>query len=624
MRTDPTPGSSGDRPTPPPDFVRRRRLIWVLILTGLFLWIWMPLLEREEWVPVDYTTFLEHVEEGRVERVLLEGDEIRATLADTVETEVPDLDEPVRYRRLSTWVPAMGDDRLLGLLDEQGVEIQTEPESDFSWWWIALYALPALFILFFFLYFIRRMQAQGQQMMSVGKSTAKSYERTDEATTFDDVAGQEAAKREVQELIAFLRDPSRFEKLGGEIPTGFLLVGPPGTGKTLLARAIAGEADVPFFHVSGSDFMEMLVGVGASRVRNLFEEAKSAAPSIVFIDELDSIGRKRGAGLGGGHDEREQTLNQLLSELDGFEPNSGVVVVAATNRPDVLDPALLRPGRFDRRITVDLPSVSARTEILKIHARQKPLDPDVELDQVARGTPGFSGADLRNLLNEAALLAARKERESISMTEIEDARDKILMGLEREGIVLTDGERRHLAYHEAGHAILAATLEHADPLHKVSIVPRGRAMGVTQQLPEKDRYLHSREELDDRLAVIMGGRAAEELVLETITSGAEDDLRQASNMARRMVLHWGMSESFGQVAPSGGREEVFLGEEIAQRRDYSDSTARELDTEVRRIIDEAYERAKAQLEEHRDALDALVEILLDEEEVDGDRVRELI
>ncbi|TVR66637.1 MAG: ATP-dependent zinc metalloprotease FtsH, partial [Gemmatimonadales bacterium] len=470
----------------------------------------------------------------------------------------------------------------------------------------------------------RGMQSQGQKMMSIGKSRARAYERTEEATTFDDVAGQEGAKQELEELVAFLKDPTRFEKLGGEVPRGFLLVGPPGTGKTLMARAVAGEAGVPFFHMSGSDFMEMLVGVGASRVRNLFEEAKAAAPAIVFIDELDSVGRKRGAGLGGGHDEREQTLNQLLSEMDGFEANQGVVVLAATNRPDILDPALLRPGRFDRRVTMDLPGRDDREAILRIHARRKPLTPEVDLDQVARGTPGFSGADLRNLLNEAALLAARREQEQITPKDIDDARDKIMMGLERKGVLLTDTERRLLAYHEAGHAVTAAVLPGADPVHKVSIVPRGRAMGVTQQLPLRDRYLYSRDFLRNQLVILLAGRAAEELVMDTQTSGAEDDLRRASQLARKMVLSWGMSDQFGRIASAGAQDQVFLGEEITQRRELSDATAREADREVRSIVEEAFQRAVTLLEEHRQGLDALAEELLSHEEVDGARVLVLL
>jgi cell division protease FtsH len=425
-------------------------------------------------------------------------------------------------------------------------------------------------------------------------------------------------------VIEYLRNPSRFEKLGGEIPKGVLLVGPPGTGKTLLARAVAGEARVPFFSITGSNFMEMFVGVGASRVRDLFKEAKRSSPSIVFIDELDSIGRRRGAGLGGGHDEREQTLNQLLSEMDGFQPNEDVIIIAATNRPDILDPALLRAGRFDRRITVDLPAMQDRKAILQIHARNKPLAEDVDLERIARGTPGFSGADLENLLNEAALHAARRKATSITHEDIEVARDKLLLGLERENLGLTEEECRLMAYHEAGHAILAALLPHADPIHKVTIVPRGRAMGVTQQLPEKDKYVYPREYILDRLTVMMGGRAAEQMVFKTSTSGASNDLKQATQLARKMVLDWGMSDKFAQMALGGQRQQVFLGEEIAHRREYSEDTAREVDEEIRAILKNTYQRAVEILEEHRQEMDELVDILIEKEEIPGAEVMKLV
>jgi cell division protease FtsH len=408
------------------------------------------------------------------------------------------------------------------------------------------------------------------------------------------------------------------------VPKGVLLVGPPGTGKTLLARAVAGEADVPFFSVSGSDFMEMFVGVGASRVRDMFSEAKETSPAIIFIDELDSIGRKRGAGLGGGNDEREQTLNQLLSELDGFEENEGVIVMAATNRPDILDSALTRPGRFDRQITVGLPTQQARYEILKIHARNKPLSEDVDLEEIARSTPWFSGADLENLLNEAALLAGRYEHDVIEPGDIEEARDKVMMGLKREGLVLDEEEKKLLAYHEAGHAIVAAVLPHADPIHKVTIVPRGQAMGVTQQLPEKDKYLYRLDYLLDRLAVIMGGRAAEEIIFDTATSGAENDLKQVRKMARKMVLDWGMGEHFKHISLGEDQGNVFLGEELAKGREYSDETAREVDEEIRRITENAFKRAVETLTEHRDAFDKLAEMLISREEVPGRDVLQLV
>jgi cell division protease FtsH len=387
---------------------------------------------------------------------------------------------------------------------------------------------------------------------------------------------------------------------------------------------VAGEADVPFFNITGSDFMEMFVGVGASRVRDLFEDAKKASPSIIFIDELDSIGRTRGAGLGGGHDEREQTLNQLLSEMDGFEPNTEVIIMAATNRPDILDPALLRPGRFDRRITVDLPTMKDRVEILKIHSRNKPFAPDIDLERIARGTPGFSGADLENLLNEAALLAARQDKDAIELADLEDARDKIMLGLERANMALSEEECELIAYHEGGHALVAVFTPHADPVHKVTIVPRGKAMGVTQQLPEKEKYIYPREYILDRLAVMMGGRAAEEIVLDTNTSGAENDLKQATNLARKMILDWGMGETLKQVAFGGQRQQVFLGEELSHRREYSETTAREIDEEVKKILSEAYERARRILDKHRDELDQLVDVLIEKEEISGDKVLELL
>ncbi len=609
---------------PPPALRPLRHLLWIFLAVFLAMWVWSVVAERDPWASISYTTFRTHLVENRIERVEVEGDRIRGELVEPVQTRVLDEEDPVTYERFVTHVPGFGDEGLLELLEAHGVEVETRPESLFSWWMILFYLVPFLLLLLLFFLIVRGGQAQGQRMMSIGENRARPYDRSKQQTTFADVAGQRGAKQELEELVAFLKEPSRFEELGGEIPRGFLLVGPPGTGKTLMARAVAGEAGVPFFHMSGSDFMEMLVGVGAARVRKLFEEAKKEAPGIVFIDELDSVGRKRGAGLGGGHDEREQTLNQLLSEMDGFEPNEGVVVMAATNRPDILDPALLRPGRFDRQVTMGLPTREDREAILRIHAKRKPLAPDVDLDKFAGGTPGFSGADLRNLLNEAALLAARKERTEIGSAEIEEARDKVLLGLEREGLALTEDERQLLAYHEGGHAVLAAVLPHADPLHKVTIVPRGRAMGVTQQLPERDRYVFSRDLLEDRLAVLMGGRASEELVLDTMTSGAEDDLRQASKLARRMVLSWGMSERFGRVAPVGEQEEVFLGQDIAQKREYSDSTAREVDQEIRRIVEAAYERARSTLQHHRAGLDRVAEALLEDEEISGERVRRLL
>jgi cell division protease FtsH len=562
------------------------------------------------------------VEAGDVAEVTIKGEEIRGRMK--AERPAGDAAAESAPQAFVTYLPAFGDDGLLDLLSANDVEIRTEPSGDSILPLLLFSALPLLILVGLGWVMLRRMGSQGRQILSVGKSSAKLYDRSAEGTTFDDVAGAEGAKTELREIIDFLKDPTRSRRLGGKPPRGVLLVGPPGTGKTLLARATAGEAEVPFFSITGSDFMEMFVGVGASRVRSLFRDARKTGPSIVFIDELDSIGRQRGAGLGGGHDEREQTLNQLLSEMDGFEPNDDVIVLAATNRPDILDPALLRPGRFDRRITVETPGKDARREILKVHARNKPLSGDVDLEEIARGTPGFSGADLENLLNEAALLAARQGKRRVSRSDLDEARDKILLGLEREGLALTEDDCRLLAYHEAGHALVAAVVPHADPIHKVSIIPRGRAMGVTQQLPEKDTYVVARQFLEDRMAVMMGGRAAEELALDTATSGAENDLKEAAQLARTMVLDWGMSERLGHLALGTRREHVFLGEEIASRREYSEHTAREIDQEVKRLTDASYERARTILEERRESLDRLAVALLEKEELTGEQALELI
>jgi len=599
-------------------------LIWVLIAIAIIFLFWNPFRAGLSTpTQIDYSAFRQQLSAGNIERIIVRGEQIEGELAEPAEKEI-DATEVSTYTKFITYLPSFGDEELLKQLENHAVEIETQPERDLSQWSILLSLLPFLLLIGLGYLLMRRVQTQGQGIFSMGRSRAKLYDRQQEGTTFEDVAGAEGAKTELREIIEFLKDPERFQSLGGEIPKGVLLVGPPGTGKTLLARAVAGEAGVPFFSITGSDFMEMFVGVGASRVRDMFEGAKKAAPSIIFIDELDSIGRRRGAGLGGGHDEREQTLNQLLSELDGFEPNENVIVTAATNRPDILDPALLRPGRFDRRIVVDLPTMQARLEILKIHARNKPLAQDVDLESLARGTPGFSGADLENMLNEAALLAAREAKKDIEPEDIEEARDKIILGLEREGLALTDEECKLLAYHEAGHAVVAAVLPNADAVHKVTIVPRGRAMGVTQQLPKGDKYIYQREYMLDRLAVMMGGRAAEDLVFKTSTSGAENDLKHATQLARKMVLDWGMGERFRHVALGGRRENVFLGEEIAQRREYSETTAREVDEEIQQILEETYQRAVNTLQAHRDALDRLAEALLEHEQLLGSEVLEII
>jgi len=616
------PESGGPRP---PLGRLWRVFFWFVVAVGLAVLLRDAFdLGADEPTRISYSTFREQLQAGNVAAVTVTGERIEGRLNAPAEQETADA-ETVEYTEFVTYVPSFGDEELLGMLEAQEVEIRTEPEPDSSWWTILFTGLLPFLILIALGYFIvRQMRTQGQNVLSIGKSRAKLYDRRREQTTFNDVAGADGAKGELREIIEFLKDPARFQSLGGKVPKGVLLVGPPGTGKTLLARAVAGEADVPFFSITGSDFMEMFVGVGASRVRDLFETAKQAGPSIIFIDELDSIGRHRGAGLGGGHDEREQTLNQLLSELDGFEPSESVIVMAATNRPDILDPALLRPGRFDRRVGVDLPTTKERLAILQLHARDKPLATEVDLEGLARGTPGLSGADLSNLLNEAALVAARRDRDAIQPEDIEEARDKILMGLKRQGLALTDDELELLAYHEAGHAVVAVTLPNADPIHKVTIIPRGRAMGVTQQLPEREKYIYEQEYMLDRMAVMLGGRAAEELVFGTATSGAEDDLKHATDLARKMVLDWGMSEELGPMASGGQRQQVFLGEEIAQRPKYSEATARQVDEEVQRILEESYQRASQMLQENRAGLDRVAEQLLEREEILGDDVAGIV
>jgi cell division protease FtsH len=599
-------------------------LVWLILGLVATVWLWNQFMPGgEEATEIAYSQFRRQVREENVTQVTMQGQEIRGELRTPAEIET-ESGETEAYSTFRTFIPPVQDDSLLPLLEEQGVQITTQPERDLSILAIFINLLPFLLLIAVGYFIFSRSRQQGQRLFNMGQSQATLYDEEKERTTFDDVAGLDGPKTELEEIIAYLKSPERVQRLGGNAPKGILLVGPPGTGKTLLARAVAGEAEVPFFSITGSDFMEMFVGVGASRVRELFKDARQAAPCIIFIDELDSIGRRRGAGLGGGHDEREQTLNQLLSELDGFEPSENVVVIAATNRPDILDPALLRPGRFDRRITVNLPTVESRREILQIHARNKPLADEVELDRLAQGTAGFSGADLENLLNEAALLAARHDRDAIMQVDIEEARDKIMMGLVREGMALTDEECELIAYHEAGHALTAALLPHTDPIHKVTIVPRGQAMGVTQQMPEKEKYIYPREYLQDRLTVMMGGRAAEALIFDTATSGAANDLKQATQLARKMVLDWGMSDAFGFIAFGGQQQQVFLGDEIAHQREYSERTARDVDKAVHDILEVAYERATQLLQEYKNGLDDIAAALLEQEEVTGDRVFEIL
>jgi cell division protease FtsH len=571
---------------------------------------------------VAYSQFRQQLEEGNVARVVFNGQQIEGTFYPPLENSTA-TGETTKIESFRTNLPPTPDNRLLELLIRKGVWVETRPENSSSWWMILLNWLPILLIGFLAFQFVRRLSASqgggGEGLTNMLHSRAKPYDRSQQKVTFMDVAGLAGVKQELQEVIEFLQYPQKFQNFGATVPKGVLLVGPPGTGKTLLARAVAGEAKAAFFPISGSDFMELFVGVGASRVRDLFKQAKEKAPAIIFIDELDSIGRRRGAGFSGGHEEREQTLNQLLAEMDGFEKHENTIVMAATNRPDILDAALLRPGRFDRQIVVDSPTLSERLAILRVHGRNKPFSPDVDLEQVARGTPGFSGADLSNLLNESALLAIRRKKAEITGQEISDAADKILMGLERD-LILTEKEKRLLACHEAGHAILAALLPNADPIHKVTIIPRGRAMGVTQQVPERDRYLYDREYLLDRLAVLMGGRAAEELVFEMVTSGAADDLKQATRFARKMVLELGMSDEVGHMSLRNEQESSFLGDDWNINREYSELTAQKADQEISQILEDAYQRAKDILRGNRAGLDRVVEALLEREQLFGPEV----
>ncbi len=597
---------------------------WIIPILLLLLFVWMLVPANWNQTQIGYSDFRAHVEADNVARVTVQGDQITGVLKSPGTKKVEGSDD-IQYTEFETYLPSFGDEELMNLLESKNVVINTEPTRD-PWLWYGIISfLPLLIILGLVYAQTRRFQSQGGGgIFSVGKSQARMYDRSEVETTFDEVAGAEAGKQELKEVVSFLKDPERIRKMGGEIPKGILLAGPPGTGKTLLARAVAGEAEVPFFSITGSDFLEMFVGVGAKRVRNLFQDAKKEAPSIIFIDEMDAIARRRGAGLGGGHDEREQTLNQLLSELDGFEPNENVVVMTATNRPDILDPAISRPGRFDRKITVDLPTTADREQIVEIYTRNKKLGEDVDLKALARGTPGFSGADLRNLLNEAALLAARQDRDVIHWVDIEEARDKVMMGLQRHGLTMTEDEKRMVAYHESGHAIVGALLPHSDPVHKVSIIPRSQSMGATQQFPEQEQYIYRKEYMLDRLAVMMGGRCAEILVFETSTSGAANDLQNATLMARSMVQEWGMSERFKYMAPGGQSKEVFLGEQLGKSREISERTAQEVDEEVEEMLRQAYERAMQVLRERRPILDRLAALLEDREEISGEEVRAIL
>jgi cell division protease FtsH len=561
---------------------------------------------------ISYSDFISQVEAGKITALTIQGNDIFGKY------------EGKDGKDFRTYKPNSDAD-LTKMLLEKKVAIQVKPDEEkFSWFSIFISWFPLILLVGVWIFFMRQMQAGGGKAMSFGKSRAKLLTESQVKITFEDVAGIEEAKEELNEIISFLKDPKKFTKLGGRIPKGVLLMGPPGTGKTLLARAIAGEAGVPFFSISGSDFVEMFVGVGASRVRDLFQQGKKSAPCIIFIDEIDAVGRHRGAGLGGGHDEREQTLNQLLVEMDGFESNEGVILIAATNRPDVLDPALLRPGRFDRQVVVPRPDVKGREMILKVHAKKVPLSPDVDLALIARGTPGFSGADLANVVNEAALLAARVDKTMVESIDFDSAKDKVLMGVERRSMVISDEEKKSTSYHEAGHTLVARTIPGTDPIHKVSIIPRGRALGVTMQLPIEDKHSYSRESLLARITVLMGGRAAEDIIFNTFTTGAGNDIEQATEMARKMVCEWGMSDKLGPLSFGKKDEQIFLGREIATHKNYSEATAVEIDTEIRRIVDQSYAKAHAILRDNLQNLHNLSECLIEKENLTGAEVDEII
>ncbi|MDR1995183.1 MAG: ATP-dependent zinc metalloprotease FtsH [Azonexus sp.] len=583
--------------------------VWLII--GLVLMTVFNQFNTRQAAPgsIEYSQFLDEVREGRIAKVVMEGRTLKATTTEG--------------KRLTTYAPP--DLWLVSDLLKSGVKIEAKPEEEQSFLMsIFVSWFPMLLLIGVWVFFMRQMQGGGKGgAFSFGKSRARMTDEAQNTVTFADVAGCDEAKEEVQELVDFLRDPSKFQKLGGRIPKGVLMVGNPGTGKTLLAKAIAGEAKVPFFSISGSDFVEMFVGVGAARVRDMFENAKKHAPCIVFIDEIDAVGRHRGAGLGGGNDEREQTLNQLLVEMDGFEGHAGIIVIAATNRPDILDPALLRPGRFDRQVVVPLPDIRGREEILKVHMRKVPIAGDVKADVIARGTPGFSGADLANLVNEAALFAARRNKRLVDMDDFEMAKDKIMMGAERRSMVMTEEEKLNTAYHESGHAVIAKLVPKSDPVHKVTIIPRGRALGLTMQLPEQDRYAYDKQYLLSRIAVLFGGRIAEELFMNQMTTGASNDFERATAMARDMVTRYGMSD-LGVMVYSENEGEVFLGRSVTQHKNVSEATMQEVDAEIRKIIDAQYALARGLLEDNRDKVEAMTKALLEWETIDAEQINDIM
>ncbi len=586
-------------------------VIIVLLLLALFTLFQNPG-QRASSQDISFSQLLTEVDGGKVRDVLIQGPDIHGTFTDG--------------RSFQTYAP--NDPSLIQRLYGKGVAITARPQGDSVPWFVSLLVswLPFIALIGVWIFLSRQMQGAGGKALGFGKSRAKLLTEAHGRVTFEDVAGVDEAKSDLSEIVEFLRDPGKFQRLGGKIPRGVLLVGPPGTGKTLIARAVAGEANVPFFTISGSDFVEMFVGVGASRVRDMFEQAKKNAPCIIFIDEIDAVGRHRGAGLGGGNDEREQTLNQLLVEMDGFETNEGIILIAATNRPDVLDPALLRPGRFDRQVVVPNPDVVGREQILKVHVRKVPLAPDVNLKTIARGTPGFSGADLANLINEAALMAARRNKRMVTQSEFEDAKDKVMMGAERKSLVMTEEEKMLTAYHEGGHAILALNVIATDPVHKATIIPRGRALGMVMQLPERDKLSMSYEQMTSRLAIMMGGRVAEEMIFgkEKVTSGAQSDIEQATRLARMMVTRWGFSPELGAVSYGENQDEVFLGMSVARQQNVSESTAQKIDAEVKRLVEEGHSEARRILEAKRSDLEVLAKGLLEFETLSGDEIKDLL
>jgi cell division protease FtsH len=587
----------------------RNIAFWLVI--SLLMVLLFNLFNRPQVKPeaINFTQFIAAVERGEIASVTIEGSKVSGIY--------------LNGREFKLFIPEYPD--LVKNLRERGVEISAKPPGESSFWQSILISwFPMLLLIAVWIFFMRQVQVGGGKALAFGKSRAKILSKDQHKVTFENVAGVDEAKEELEEIIHFLRDPKKFTKLGGRIPKGVLIVGAPGTGKTLLARAIAGEADVPFFSISGSDFVEMFVGVGASRVRDLFIQGKRNAPCIIFIDEIDAVGRHRGAGLGGGHDEREQTLNQLLVEMDGFESNDGVILISATNRPDVLDPALMRPGRFDRQIVVPIPDVKGREAILRVHTKKNPLSGNVDLQVLARGTPGFTGADLENMVNEGALLAARQGKSQIEMADLEQAKDKVLMGTERKSMIIPYEERRNIAYHESGHALVAKMIPGTDPIHKVTIIPRGRALGLTQRLPIDEKHIYPKDYLLNNIAVLMGGRAAEEIVLHIQTTGAHEDITQSTELARKMVCEWGMSEKMGPLAFGQKEEQIFLGREFARHKDYSENTAQDIDQEIKQIVDNSYNLATKILGENIDILHSIANSLLEREALDGGQIDKIM